>query len=182
MTSYVALLRGINVGGKNKVPMADLRAMLAGLGHENVSTHLNSGNALFTSERADEDELAREIEAAITATLGLKINTLVRSKPDLQTIVDNNPLAEHAVAEPAKFVVYFLSGHAEPDKLAAIDPALYAPDTCVLSIGGRELYAYCPAALNESKLTRQFIEKRLNQETATARNWNTVVKLLALLP
>jgi len=182
MTSYVALLRGINVGGKNKVPMADLRRMLGELGHGDVTTHLNSGNALFTSDRTDDDALAGEIEAAIADGLGLQIATLVRNKAELQAVVDGNLLADHAAAEPAKFVVYFLSGAADPADLAAIDPALYAPDQCVLSVGRRELYAYCPVSLHESKLTRQFIEKRLDQQTATARNWNTVVKLLTLLP
>jgi uncharacterized protein (DUF1697 family) len=181
MTSYAALLRGINVGGKNKVPMADLRVLLAGLGHGQVSTHLNSGNGLFTSDRADTDAMAREIEAAIESGLGLKIATLVRSREELLGVLDSNPLATQAAAEPARFVVYFLSGQADPARLAAIDPSVYAPDQCVLSDGGRELYAYCPGSLNESKLTRQFVEKRLDQEIATARNWNTVVKLLSLL-
>lgn len=181
MTSYVALLRGINVSGKNKVPMADLRKMLVDLGHGTVSTHLNSGNGLFSSDRKDEEAMAGEIQAAIQAELGLNIATLVRSRADLQRLVDGNPLAARAAAEPAKFVVYFLSGRADPAALAAIDPALYAPDTCVLSEGGRELYAACIKPLHESKLTRQFIEKRLSQEVATARNWNTVLKLLDLL-
>ena len=82
MTSYVALLRGINVGGKNKIAMADLRSLIGGLGHGDVRTHLNSGNAVFTSDSADADALAAGIEAAITAELGLTIRTLVRSGPE----------------------------------------------------------------------------------------------------
>jgi len=180
MTSYVALLRGINVGGKNKVAMADLRGLLGGLGHENVGTHLNSGNALFTSKRADDDKLAREIEAAIEAQLGLKISTLVRNKAELQSLVEHNPMAEQAAAEPAKFTAVFLSGKPDPSLLEAVDPTVYAPDKCVLV--GREVYAFCPEGIQNSKLTRQFFEKTLKQETATARNWNTVLKLLTLLP
>ena len=178
MTSYVALLRGINVGGKNKIAMADLRGLIAGLGHGDVRTHLNSGNAVFTSDSAGSDALAAGIEAAITAELGLTIRTLVRSGPELRSLVDLNPMADLAAAEPAKFAVVFLSAPPDPARLAAIDPAEYAPDRC--EPGRRELYAHFPNGLGESKLTRQFIEKRLSVEVATARNWNTVLKLLSL--
>lgn len=178
-TSYVALLRGINVGGKNTVAMADLRNLLGALGCGNVRTHLNSGNALFTSGGQDSDALARKIEASIKTELGLDVRTLVRSREDLKDVVKRNPLPELAEAEPAKFTAVFLSGRLDPARLAAIDPAEYAPDRC--EPGVKELYAYFPNGLAETKLTRQFLEGRLGQEVATARNWNTVLKLLSLL-
>jgi uncharacterized protein (DUF1697 family) len=178
MTSYVALLRGINVGGKNKVAMVDLRSLLIGLGFDNVRTHLNSGNAIFTSDGTDKAALAGRIEAAITNELGLEIRTLVRSSRDLQAVVDANPMADLARAEPAKFAVIFLSGRPSPARLAAIDPAEYAPDHCVLV--GRELYAHFPNGMGRAKLTWQSAGKWLKQDVATARNWNTVLKLLDL--
>lgn len=175
MTSYVALLRGINVGGKNKVAMVDLRSILTGLGLDDVRTHLNSGNAVFTTDQADPDALAGRIEAAITSELGLDIRTLVRSGRDLQDAVDANPMADLAEAEPAKFAVIFLSGEPDPAALAAVDPATYAPDRCELV--GRQLYAYFPNGMGRPKLTWQAVGGWLDQDVATARNWNTVLKL-----
>ncbi|HEV2637364.1 MAG TPA: DUF1697 domain-containing protein [Actinocrinis sp.] len=178
-TSYVALLRGINVGGTNTVDMADLRILLGGLGCGNVRTHLNSGNVIFTSGGSDSAALARKIEAALAAEYGFSIRTLVRSREDLKDVVKRNPMAELAAAEPAKFTAVFFSGWPKQEAMDEIDPAEYAPDRCELV--GRVLYAYFPDGLAESKLTRQFLEKRLDQEVATARNWNTLLALLSLM-
>lgn len=176
MTRYVALLRGINVGGHRRVAMADLRDLLAGQGHADVQTLLQSGNALFTSESVDPDGLASEIETAIAGRLGLKVAVLLRTGAELADVIAANPLPE-AIAEPAKLHVAFLSAAPEPGRLETLEAARFAPDTFVL--GERALYVWYRDGAGRSKLTNDLIERRLGV-TATSRNWNTITKLADL--
>jgi uncharacterized protein (DUF1697 family) len=175
-TSYVALLRGINVGGKNKVPMRTLRELIAGIGGSEVRTHLQSGNAVFAHEQKDPLRLAADLERAITAELGLTISCLVRTGADLRRVVAANPFPMEGI-DGSRFVVVFLSGPVPLDRLAGIDPAAYAPDE--FKPGATEIYAHFPDSIRDSKLAAFFTDRRLGL-TATARNWNTVTKLLAL--
>ena len=179
MSEYLALLRGINVSRNQRIAMADLRALLSGLGHTDVSTYLQSGNALFNSESTDRDALAAQIEAAIKDDLGLNVRALVRGKADLRRIVDANPLADVAT-DPSKLLVTFLSEPPDAAVLLAVDPATYAPE--VMAVGEREVYVWYPDGVRKAKLSPPFFEKRLGKGAAgTARNWNTVTKLLALM-
>ncbi len=178
-TTYAALLRGINVGGNNKVPMAELRSVLTGLGYENVRTLLQSGNAVFAApDHRDPGRLAAELERALAEWFGFPIAVVVRTAEELRTAVDANPFPDPA-ADPAKHTVTFLAGRADPEQLDAVDPALYAPDEYRLADGGRELYAYFPNGQGRSKLAPLLDKRKLGVE-ATTRNWNTVTKLLAL--
>lgn len=180
MTRYVALLRGVNVGGHRKIAMADLRGLLSGLGHADVSTYLQSGNALFASARRGRDKLALEIERAITRELGLTVRCLVRSQADLRRVVAGNPLAATAT-DPARLLVTFLSDEPDPALLRALDPSAFAPDEFRAS--EREIYVWYPEGVRNTKLTHAFFEKRLRRGglVATSRNWNTVTKLLDLM-
>lgn len=179
MSAYLALLRGINVSRYQRIAMADLRTLLTGLGYTGVSTYLQSGNALFGSEGTDPDALAAQIERAITAELGLTVRVLVRDRADLRRIVDANPLADVAT-DPAKLLVTFLSDRPDAAALRAVDPATYAPER--LAVGEREVYVWYPDGVRNAKLNPPFFEKRLGKGAAgTARNWNTVTKLLTLL-
>jgi uncharacterized protein (DUF1697 family) len=175
-TSYVALLRGINVGGKNKVPMATLRELLARIGATDARTHLQSGNAVFTHEEEDPLRLAAELQRAIAEELGLTISCLVRSGTDLRRAVEANPFPMEGI-DGSRFLVVFLSGPPPLDRLATIDPAAYAPDA--FRPGEREIYAHFPDSIRDSRLAALFTDRWLGM-TATARNWNTVTKLLAL--
>ncbi|RKR88678.1 uncharacterized protein (DUF1697 family) [Micromonospora pisi] len=177
MNSYAVLLRGINVGRNNRIAMADLRALLTGLGYDDVATLLQSGNAVFRTGGGDPAALAIEIERAIKADLGLSIPCLVRDRADLDRIVADNPLAERT-DEPSKLLVCFLAERPDPSRLAAIDFTAYAPEEC--GVGERELYVWYPGGQQNAKLTYAFFEKRLGG-VATARNWNTVTKLLAMM-
>lgn len=173
---YVALLRGINVGGKNKVPMQTLRELLAGIGGSGVRTHLQSGNAVFTHEEENPLRLAGELERRITEELGLTIACLVRTAADLRRVMEANPFPMEGV-NPSRFMVTFLSGPVPLDKLAAIDPAAYAPDE--FRAGEREIYGHFPDGVRDSKLAALFTDRRLGL-TASTRNWNTVTKLVEL--
>ena len=175
-TTYVALLRGINVGGKNKVPMQTLRELIAGIGGSGVRTHLQSGNAVFAHEQEDPLRLAADLERALTAELGLTVSCLVRTGADLRRVVTANPFPMEGI-DGSRFLVVFLSGPVPLDRLAAIDPAAYAPDE--FRPGTTEIYAHFPDSIRDSKLAALFTDRKLGL-TATARNWNTVTKLLSL--
>ncbi|WP_235031902.1 DUF1697 domain-containing protein [Actinacidiphila yanglinensis] len=175
--SYVALLRGINVGGHSRVPMETLRGLLTDMGGTAVRTHLQSGNAVFThGEEEDPQRLAAELEQRISDALGLIIACLVRTGPDLRRVVDANPFSMEGV-DGSRFVVVFLSGPPPREKLATLDPAVYAPDE--FRAGEREIYAHFPDSIRNSKLATRFTDRWLGL-TATSRNWNTVVKLLEM--
>lgn len=171
---YVALLQGINVGGRHKVGMEDLRELLGSLGHAEVETYLQSGNALFTSTREDMTGLGLEIQEQLRSRLGTDVKVLVRTPAELAGIVASNPFPA-AVAEPSKLHVAFLSAMPDADNLAKIDPSQFEPDE--LRVGGQAVYLWYPNGAGRSRLTNAVLERRLGV-TATTRNWNTVMKLL----
>jgi uncharacterized protein (DUF1697 family) len=173
VTRYVALLRGINVGGRQKVRMADLRALLSGLGYAEVSTLFQSGNAVFANVDGPPEALAAEIEARIARDLGLTVTVMVRTVDDLRRVVEQIPFA---VRDPAKCAVGFLAAPVDRGQIAAIDHAAFAPEELVA--GECELYLYFPDGMGRSKLAP--ILARDVFGPATVRNWNTITKLLAL--
>ncbi|MFE3824563.1 DUF1697 domain-containing protein [Streptomyces sp. NPDC059092] len=178
ITTYVALLRGINVGGHRKVPMADLRALLTGLGHGQVRTHLQSGNAVFTSESGDEKALATALEHAIEERFGFTVDCLVRSAAYLRAVADACPFPAGTL-EGRQLHLICLSERMGPERFASLDPAAYLPEE--FRLGDRALYLYAPDGLGRSKLGDALARPALFRGvTATSRNWNTVVKLLEL--
>jgi uncharacterized protein (DUF1697 family) len=176
MASHVALLRGINVGGHNRIAMAQLRELLQALGYEDVRTHLQSGNAVFATAGTPPEQAAREIEDQIARSLGLGVRVVVRTRDELAEVVAANPLGEVA-SDPARLLVTFLSAAPERGLLGELAPADFEPD--VFAVGAREIYVWHPDGVRATRLTNAFWEKRLGV-TATARNWNTVTRLLAL--
>jgi len=173
VTSYVALLRGINVGGSNKVPMAELRALFEALGYPDAQTYIQSGNVVF-SARAGESALVADIEAAIEETFSLQVPVVVRSRAQLAAVVASSPFDR---AAPTAVHVAFLSGRPRTASVAALDPDRSPPDT--FAVVGREVYLHYPNGSGRSKLTVDYLERVLGVR-ATARNWNTVTKLLAM--
>lgn len=173
---YVALLRGINVGGRNRVPMPTLRDLLTGIGGSGVRTHLQSGNAVFTHEQQEPDRITADLEAAIKAELGLDIRCMVRTAADLRRVVEANPFPMEGI-DGSRFLVVFLGGPAPVDKLATLDARAYAPDE--FRAGEREIYAHFPDTIRDSKLAARLSDRWLGT-AASSRNWNTVTKLLQL--
>lgn len=172
MSRQVGLLRGINVGGHNKIGMASLRELLDDLGFDNVRTHLQSGNIVFTVDTSP-DESAGAVEAGIADRFGSAVPVLVRTRDELARIVDDNPLYEVAT-DPAKLLVIFLSELPDRQRVESVDPG-----SEVFALGTREIHLWCPDGVRASRLSAVFWERQLGL-TATARNWNTVTKLLAL--
>jgi uncharacterized protein (DUF1697 family) len=175
MTRLVMLLRGVNVGGRAKVGMADLRTLVTGLGYDGVRTHLQSGNLVVTTGKPPA-AAAGEIERAIATELGLQPRVLVRTRDELAEVIDRNPLPE-AAGNGSRFFVMFLSAAPAAGALGEIDQAEYAPD--VFRMVGREVYLHCPGGVHDSQLARALSERRLGV-VSTTRNWNTVTRLLAL--
>ncbi|WP_338783855.1 DUF1697 domain-containing protein [Streptomyces sp. DG1A-41] len=178
MTTYAALLRGINVGGSKKVPMADLRALLTGLGHEDVRTYLQSGQAVFTSGHGDEESLAAEITHAIEKHFGFGVDVLVRDHAYLKAIADACPFPA-ADLEPKQLHVTYFSAPVSPERFAEIDEFAYLPEE--FRLGDRALYLYAPNGLGRSKLAEHLSKPRITKGViATTRNWNTVVKMVEM--
>jgi uncharacterized protein (DUF1697 family) len=179
VATYAVLLRGINVGGKSKVAMADLRDLLGELGFTAVKTLLQSGNAVFDAPgEKSAERLKDRIEAALTKRYGRTIGCVIVTRAELDQVIAANPFAGVAT-NPSRLLVTFLSGPPDPARFAEDDPAAYAPDQIVL--GKREIYTWHPNGQAETKLTPAFWAKRLPGLVATGRNWNTVGKLRDLL-
>ena len=176
MTTYIAFLRGINLGSRNKIRMADLRELVADLGHENVRTHILSGNVLFESRRRNASKLERELERAIEKQFGFGVAVLVRTRDELAAIVRENPLP-YAASEGSRLFALFLDKKPARGRLEAIDPAAFKPEE--FAVGERVIYAWFRQGLQGSKLAGALSDKRLGV-TITNRNWNTVTKLLEL--
>ena len=175
-SSYVALLRGVNVGRHNRLAMSSLKELLEGLGYGQVRTHLQSGNAVFSTDRRSSDRVAHEVEEALAAKLDLPVKVLVRSRAELAAVVENNPWAG-AGRDGSKLLVTFLSGKPDPEHLARLAGSGFAPEE--YASGRQEIYLWCPNGLQNSALVKAFSDKRLGV-TATTRNQNTVDRLLEL--
>jgi uncharacterized protein (DUF1697 family) len=176
MPSFVALLRGVNVGKANRVPMAELRRVLEQLGCSHVATLLNSGNAVFRRDGAASAKLAAEIAAAISAQLNLTVPVVVKSAPEYAAIVQENPFASRAAAH-ARLVVAFTQ---DPKALSALTPlAGLAKPPEEFVVGKHAAYAHCPAGILESNLGTALLGRA--GQSATTRNWATCLKLQQLL-
>lgn len=177
-TNYAALLRGINVGGSRKVPMADLRTLMTGLGHDGVRTYLQSGQAVFTSDHGDEESLAAELTAAIEKHFGFTVDVIVRDHAYLKAIADNCPYPADELEAKQLHVTYF-SAPVDAGRFAEIDQAAFLPEE--FRLGDRVLYLYAPNGLGRSKLAEMLSRPRFNKGLiATSRNWNTVIKLVEM--
>jgi uncharacterized protein (DUF1697 family) len=175
MARQIALLRGINLGSNKRVAMGRLRELLAELGYADVRTYLQSGNVVLTSP-ASPERLQRELEQQIAKELGLETRVLVRTRDELADVIARDPLA--GVADnPKRYQVSFLSARPDPEVVRDLGRVDVAPERFVIS--GREIYTWHPEGIQRSKLNTVLSDRRLGV-TATARNWNTVTKLLAL--
>ena len=175
MTTYVALLRGVNVGKAKRVPMAEFKKLLAGLGHEDVVTLLNSGNAVFRSKSVAPARIASDIAGAISRKLTVEVPVIVKSAKEIAAIVADNPFEVDA-SEHSRFLVVFTQDSATLAELAAI-PSLATPPER-FAIGRHAAYLHCAEGILKSKAGEALLG-RIGRR-ATTRNLATTLKLLAL--
>jgi uncharacterized protein (DUF1697 family) len=182
MARYVALLRGINVGGRNKVAMADLRQIATSLGHTEVATYIQSGNMVFTSPDTSVSGLADALEEVIAARLGVQPAVVVLSRPELARVIADNPFPDEIA--PKCLHAVFRREEMSPEGIAAVAAAQQrarakgSRDEAV--VVGRTLFLRTPDGLGRSELAAQ-LARSAAQTAGTARNWATVNRLLAML-
>ncbi len=174
---YLALLRGINVGGKNKILMTDLSAMFVKAGCKNVRTFIQSGNVVFDASAKVSAQVSRLVAEQITNTLGYKTPVVLRSLVELEDAVSSNPFLKPASVLGFLHLV-FLAALPEASKVAALDPQRSPGDEYV--VRGREIYLRLPNGVADSKLTNAYFDSKLST-ISTGRNWRTVTKLLQMM-
>lgn len=177
-TTRVALLRAINVGGQGKVAMAELRAMLESIGLTDVRSLLQTGNIVFRGGQADAARLERTLAAEASARLGLRTEFFVRTAAEWRAIIAANPFREEAARDPARLIAMFLSRAPSTSEVSELHAAIVGRE--VVHVDGRQAYLVYPEGMGRSRLTTALIERTLRAR-GTARNWNTVRKLEAMV-
>ncbi len=184
MAVHVALLRGINVGGKNKLPMKALVAVFAAEGCTTITTYIQSGNVVFEAPTGRSAklpirtaaQLPARLAARIQAEHGLTVPVIVRTAAELAAVARGNPLLAAGAAADTLYVM-FLADRPSAKQIASLDPDRSPPDAFVVQ--GREIYLCCPAGVARTKLTNAYFDRAL-ATVSTARNWRTVGKLVEL--
>jgi uncharacterized protein (DUF1697 family) len=170
------MLRGINVGGKNKIKMPELQALFERLGHAGVTTYIQSGNVVFTTASKSAPALASAIVGRIATDFGLDVGVVLRTKAELGKVIAANPFVTPR-ADLAKLHVTFLGDAPDRALVRALDGHTSPPDE--FAVAGREVFLQCPGGYGNTKLNNSFWERKL-KTPATTRNWNTVTKLFEL--
>jgi len=177
MTVFVSMLRGVNVGGHNKIKMEALRTLCGSLSFSDAQTLIQSGNVVFRAKEKDPLRVARKIGDAIEKKFKFRPTVIVRTTSELREAIAQNPFAARSDINPSKLLVTFLAADPGADKRGEALAMNVTPEE--MHIVGRELYIYFQNGMGKTKLSMPKIEKLL-QTAGTGRNWNTVQKLLAM--
>jgi uncharacterized protein (DUF1697 family) len=176
--TYIALLRGINLGPNRRMAMADLRGWLTGLGYGNVRTLLQSGNAVFDAD-GSAAQVTRALEKGIADGAGFPVDCVVRTAEQLRAVVAAHPFADIAT-DPSRMGVAFLAAPLGKDRLSDVDTDALAPERFEIGRGRTEIYLWYANGMARAKLTGLVLPDRKLGTSATVRNWNTVTKLVEL--
>ncbi len=175
MNTYVAILRGINVGGKRMIKMDALKQLFASLGFQNVQTYIQSGNVFFQCKKINEQKLAVAIAKEIENVFAFDVSTIVKNIDELKQTVANNPFTEDKKKLVEHFHVTFLATTPEKANVDSITKLTFGDDA--FAIIDKAVYLYCPNSYSNSKLTNGFFENKL-KVIATTRNWKTCNELV----
>ena len=178
MATQIALLRGINVGGRNMLAMSDLKDLLGTLGLVGARSLLQSGNLLFDGGDRTSADLERLLEVETKNRLGVAVDYIIRNREEWQAVISRNPFPKEAELDPSHLVVMFFKEAPQPNDLELLRAAIKGPE--IVHAAGRQLYLVYPDGIGRSKLTNTVIEKKLGLR-GTARNWNTVLKLAVMV-
>lgn len=178
MTKYISILRGINVGGKRKILMADLRGLYESLGFENVISYIQSGNVIFESKKNNGQSIfSKKIKGAILEKYGFDVPIIIRSVEEIKHLVETNPYLKKEGVKIENLCITFLSEVPSAENLEKIKTFDYSPD--LFQIIEDNTFLFIEGKYHKSKLTNNLFEKKL-KVSATTRNWKTVTKLLEL--
>ncbi|MCX5515699.1 hypothetical protein C3941_06385 [Kaistia algarum] len=177
MTTTIALLRAVNVGGAGRIAMADLRTLCEGLGLRGVRSLLQTGNLVFEADEPADAALERRLETAAREALGLHTDVFVRPLDEWREVLAANPFRSEAEMDPSHLVLVVLKGEPKPADVEALRAAIQGPER--VEVNGRVLYVVYPDGIGTSKLTLPLIEKKLGLR-GTGRNWNTAMKVAAI--
>ena len=173
---YVALLRGVNVGGKNKLLMADLRDIFTGAGCAAVQTYIQSGNVVFEAAQDLAERVPEIVTRAIRRRFGYETAVVVRSSEELRQVVASNPF--DTSGDPRFLHVAFLEDTPGAEAVSRLDPLRSPPDA--FAVRGRNVHLHYPNGVARSKLTNEYLAAQL-QTASTMRNWRTVLRLLEMV-
>jgi uncharacterized protein (DUF1697 family) len=177
MNTYISILRGINVSGKNIIKMEALRNVFIYIGFSDVKTYIQSGNIIFKFKKASPQKLAVAISSVIKKEFNYEVPVLVLEITDIETVISNNPFLNKPKQDEKNWHVTFLEQAPDKALIAAISTTNFAPDE--FKIIDKAVYLSCPNGYGNTKLNNTFFEKKL-KTTATTRNWKTVNELLKL--
>ena len=180
MTTYIALLRGINVSGQKKIQMAGLRSLFESLGYKDVQSYIQSGNIIFRAEsQVDPSDIQKKIEEAIQKQYEFFVPVLIKTSEIIEEILKANPYKKEAELEPNRVLVSLLQETPDLQNIQALNSLEYPPDRFKYS--DKAIYLHCPNGAGKSKLSNNLFETKLKVK-ATTRNIQTLTKILALVP
>lgn len=177
MTTYISLLRGINVSGQKKIQMKDLKSLYESLGFKNVITYIQSGNVIFSCEEEIELKLVDIISTKIRDVFSFNVSIVIRSKDDWVKIIENNTFINRKDINPEKLHITLLSQVPSEINTDVLDKVKHSSEEYVF--GEREIYLYCPEGYGRTMLSNNYIESKL-KVSATTRNWKTINKLFEI--
>ncbi len=177
MTVIISMLRGVNVGGHNKIKMDALRALYTSLKLRDAQTYVQSGNVIFRTDERDIARLTKRIEDGIERKFGFRPDVILRTAAEMRDVVARNPFAKRRGIEPGKLLVTFLASDPPAEVREKVRQIKCDPEE--LRIEGRELYIYFPNGMGRSKLSTAKLEKTMSTP-GTGRNWNSVTKMLEM--
>jgi uncharacterized protein (DUF1697 family) len=174
MTTYISILRGINVSGHRIIKMDALRKMYADLNFQNIQTYIQSGNVIFQNKKSKPQDLENKIAKKITDNFGFVVPVMVKELAEIKEVLENNPFVHKRNKDISHLHVTFLSAEPSKDSIDKIQGGQYAADEFILT--GKTIYLFCPNGYGNTKLTNIFFENKL-KVTATTRNWKTTNEL-----
>lgn len=177
MKTYVSILRGINVSGKNLIKMDALKKTYESLGFIDVKNYVQSGNIIFSADETETGLLEEKLSSAIKKDFGFEVPVIVMSKADLEKIIEENPFVRDSEKDPGALYVTFLADSLADFDREGIEEKIQGDEE--IHFGSRAVYLYCPHGYGKTKLNNTFLERKLKQK-ATTRNWKTTNKLLEL--